>query len=211
MFGAPPQLENHEQGEWAVDQRAIRLGREDADFGSVSSLAWSSDSRHFLIGTSGNSHQEIHIAKMFNVEHNFDGLGGAHVGQHRSGIAYAEFSPDSRYILSLGRLGTLVVWDKVERVEGGYSNNSHALISGVIAWDDSSTRLASADHLGDVMIWTGAFLEPQSTFRGHYGRVTDIQWQPQGDLFATRVGIKRSYDSRTFALGDKKGRDTRIT
>ncbi|WP_439381388.1 toll/interleukin-1 receptor domain-containing protein [Amycolatopsis lexingtonensis] len=103
--------------------------------------------------------------------------------------AKLSWSPDSKWLVSGGNFGSLVIWDRetltVARELPGQTGSVTAL-----TWSDDSLRLAVGDDEGTVRVWDRADGRRVSESRISPIRITQLAWAPhQPDLIAAVDGL----------------------
>jgi hypothetical protein len=103
--------------------------------------------------------------------------------------ATLSWSPDSRWLVSGGNSGHLLIWDPhtltVARELPGQTDSVDAL-----AWSADSTRLAVGDHEGTVRVWNRDDGRLVTDFRISPIRITQLAWAPgRPDLIAAIDGL----------------------
>ncbi|MFO0958442.1 MAG: protein kinase, partial [Isosphaeraceae bacterium] len=100
-----------------------------------------------------------------------------------------EYSPDGS-LLAMGLLdGTLRVWEVDEsrerHVHAGHTAGVQRGGVDAVAFSPDGLRVASADSDGIVRVWDTTSGAKLRTFRGHSGRVHDLEFSPDGGRLAS--------------------------
>jgi WD40 repeat protein len=166
-------------------------------FGSRT-LKWSHRGDLVAIGTYSfveNQQAEILI---FNPQENKT-VERIPLGRHY--IQSIQWSTHDRYLLVVDSRSSVFTYDRISQTVVGESHR-HTLIGWATAWKDDESVIAVADSLENVYLWDVQTGEQLKILPDQNLPVTEIQWQPQGNLIATHTQTQRESAEPNFYLWD---------
>ncbi len=128
---------------------------------------------------------EAHTPTAIHLINALTGTLSGTVAIHQGAVIALEWSGDARYLLSLDENGVLSVYD-VE-TQQSHTQTSHAQIGNTAAWDAQGQQIAAADSMGGFCLWAVQTGESNCIPGRQEQWVSEIAWQPQGDLLAVRT------------------------
>jgi WD40 repeat protein len=145
---------------------------------------WSASGRLLAIGTL--HHPPTQSVGMIRV---VDGQTGE-LHHEWSGSSHStrvlDWNRDEQRLLVIDGTSAIKIYD-IERGELIVQSDGYALVNGVVAWNSDGSRLAVADMLFNVRIYN-QYGRVAATLRSHSEAITQIAWQPNGDLLAVHSG-----------------------
>jgi serine/threonine protein kinase len=165
---------------------------------AIMALAWSPDGRRIA---SGGEEKTIHIwdpvkgtntgffASLFP-----SGRGTSLFARHTQKVNAVSWSPDSRYIVSVGSDRTLQVWDANNTKASPifiYRSSSPGL--NTTMWSPNGRYIAAGGNDKSVQVWNMTTRNPNSisTYLGHNGYVMSVAWSPDSTRIAS-TGVDRT-------------------
>lgn len=107
-------------------------------------------------------------------------------------VKFIRWNSDGSQILIVNLAEQIFVFDtSLTRQYQSYPrelNWEHARIGNLPAWNTASTMIATADTLGGFKAWNVADGTEIIQYGGHEQQITEMEWQPGGDLLATYTG-----------------------
>jgi WD40 repeat protein/transcriptional regulator with XRE-family HTH domain len=144
-------------------------------FGSILSVAFSSDSELLAAGTANGA---IHLWQVKSGETFFTYKG------HKDWVRSIAFSPDGKIIASGSEDETIRLWDVntgscIKVLQG------HIGLIFTVAFSPDGKFLASGGDNGEVLLWEISSERGPKTLYGHTGRVWSVAFSPDGKLLAS--------------------------
>ena len=98
---------------------------------------------------------------------------------HKAEIVSAQFSPDSRLLVTASLDGLAIVWNVDDGTEAAVlAGHTGEVYSAEFSPDGSTVATAGSD--GSVRLWDAATGEPLAVFTGHSGTVYRVHYSPDG-------------------------------
>lgn len=149
---------------------------------SITTLSISPDAKSLVIGSADGS---LLVSKLTS-----SGIVGSSqtLTGHETGIQNAVFSPDNRWLVSTDKRGVVRLWDLETPDFKATQLSSSEGPSQIVAFDSRSKRLAIAGSGSVIHLWNLEPVDPTATsleLQGHSGRVTSLDFSPDGRLLAT--------------------------
>jgi WD40 repeat protein len=121
----------------------------------------------------------------------------------RGGVAKLLWRPGQAQLLVVGGRGEIDVFDVAQKHKIA-TQKAHTISNGIFSWSSDSTRIAAADTVDSVNLWDAATGDLVKILNGNNEPITEIEWEPHGDLIATRGGDFWQNDDPVIHIWDAK-------
>jgi WD40 repeat protein/S1-C subfamily serine protease len=124
------------------------------------------------------------------------------VGEPRSAVQQATFSPDGRTVLACGDSGHIRLWDwESRRLIRQFGQLGPGRSVGSVAWSPDGRRVVAGGEDGVLRIWDATSGELIRELQGRGGRIFGVQFSPDG-LYVACAGdgvnqVVRIWDAET--------------
>lgn len=104
---------------------------------------------------------------------------------HAAAVRRVAFSPDGRFLVSVGDDNKVIVWDFVRRKPlATFDDHTDAVTT--VAFSPNGEWIATGSEDSTIIIWDAAQLKRVAVLRGQRGRVGGLAFSPDGELLLSR-------------------------
>lgn len=116
---------------------------------------------------------------------------------HTAAVRRAAFSPDGRWLVSVGEDKQVIVWDFARR-ERLATFNDHSDWVTSVAFAPDGKRFATASYDKTVIVWDAVNLRKETVLHGHRSKVFNVAFSPDGQVLVSAAGHPEPLDDATF-------------